>query len=124
LLRSTDVLAGASRVRPAACPCTLRTVESSTDHGSCLNKNCWNTSAQEYHMQRYKNLSGESGVIAYDIGDRSITIRFTGGDRYLYTDQSAGAENIAEMQRLATLGSGLSTFISQVVKERYERKLD
>jgi hypothetical protein len=75
-------------------------------------------------MQRYKNLSGESGVLAYEIGDRSITIRFSGGDRYLYTDQSAGAENIAEMQRLATLGSGLSTFISQVVRERYARKLD
>ena len=32
-------------------------------------------------MQRYKNLSGESGVLAYEIGARSITIRFTGGDR-------------------------------------------
>jgi hypothetical protein len=75
-------------------------------------------------MQRYKNLSGESGVLAYEIGDRSITIRFSDGDRYLYTDQSAGAENIAEMQRLATLGSGLSTFISQVIRERYARRLD
>ncbi|MFC5511442.1 hypothetical protein ACFPOU_09940 [Massilia jejuensis] len=75
-------------------------------------------------MQRYKNLSGESGVLAYEIGDRSIAVRFTGGERYLYTDGSAGADNIAEMQRLATLGSGLSTFISQVVKDRYERKLD
>jgi len=75
-------------------------------------------------MQRYKNLSGESGVLAYEIGARSITIRFAGGERYLYTDASAGADNIAEMQRLATLGTGLSTFISQVVKDRYERKLD
>lgn len=75
-------------------------------------------------MQRYKNLSGESGVVAYEIGERAITIRFTGGERYLYTDQSAGAGNITEMQRLATLGSGLSTYISQVVKERYARKLD
>lgn len=75
-------------------------------------------------MERYKNLSGASGVQAYDIGDQSITVRFNTGERYLYTDQSAGADNIAEMQRLATLGSGLSTFISQVVKERYERKLD
>jgi hypothetical protein len=75
-------------------------------------------------MPRYKNLSGESGVLAYEIGDRSITVRFTGGDRYLYTDGSAGAENIAEMQRLATLGTGLSTFISQVIRDRYERKLD
>jgi len=75
-------------------------------------------------MQRYKNLSGESGVVAYEIGDREITVRFNGGERYLYTDQSAGADNITEMQRLATLGSGLSTYISQVVKERYARKLD
>ena len=75
-------------------------------------------------MERYKNLSGASGVQAYEIGDQSITVRFSTGERYLYTDQSAGAENIAEMQRLATLGSGLSTFISQVVKDRYERKLD
>jgi len=82
------------------------------------------TIARENAMQRYKNLSGESGVLAYEIGDRSITVRFTGGDRYLYTDQSTGADNIAEMQRLATLGSGLSTFISQVVKDRYDHKLD
>lgn len=75
-------------------------------------------------MQRYKNLSGESGVLAYEIGVRSITVRFAGGARYLYTNQSAGADNIAEMQRLATLGTGLSTFISQVIRDRYERKLD
>ena len=82
------------------------------------------TIAQGNAMQRYKNLSGESGVLAYEIGDRAITVRFSGGDRYLYTDQSAGADNIAEMQRLATLGSGLSTYISQVVKDRYACKLD
>ncbi len=82
------------------------------------------TQARENGMQHYKNLSGESGVLAYEIGDRDITIRFSGGERYLYTDQSAGADNITEMQRLATLGSGLSTYISQVVKERYARKLD
>ena len=75
------------------------------------------TIAREKAMQRYKKLSGESGVLAYEIGDRSITVPFTGGERYLYTDQSAGADNIAEMQRLAT-------FTSQVVKKRYARKLD
>ncbi|HAV36845.1 MAG TPA: hypothetical protein DCX52_10895 [Massilia sp.] len=75
-------------------------------------------------MQRYKNRSGESGVVAYDIAERSITVEFRDGDRYLYTDQSAGADNITEMQRLATLGSGLSTYISQVVRDRYARKLN
>ena len=75
-------------------------------------------------MHRYKNISGESGVVAYDIGRRSITVEFNSGDRYLYTDDSAGADHITEMQRLATLGSGLSTYISQIVRERYERKLN
>jgi hypothetical protein len=74
-------------------------------------------------MQRYKNLGGESGVVAYDIGTGSITIKFTGGDRYLYTEDSAGASNIAEMQRLAILGRGLCSFISRVIRNRYARKL-
>lgn len=77
-------------------------------------------------MHRYKNISGESGVVAYDIGRRSITVEFRSGERYLYTDDSAGAgaDNITEMQRLATLGSGLSTYISQIVRERYAQKLN
>jgi hypothetical protein len=75
-------------------------------------------------MQRYKNRGGDSGVVAYAIDTGSITVQFRGGDRYLYTDASAGAENIAQMQRLARLGRGLCSYISQVVKNRYERKLD
>ena len=73
-------------------------------------------------MQRYKNDSGESGVVAYDIGTGSIIVEFAGGERYLYTEQSAGAPNIARMQRLALAGRGLCTFISQVVRDGYARK--
>jgi hypothetical protein len=75
-------------------------------------------------MQRYKNRSGDSGVVAYDIDAGSITILFRGGDRYLYTIESAGAANIAEMQRLANAGRGLCSFISRVIRDRYARKLD
>ncbi|WP_020651941.1 hypothetical protein [Massilia niastensis] len=75
-------------------------------------------------MHRYNNESGESGVVAYDIGRDSITIEFAGGDRYLYTDRSAGAENIAIMRELAEDGRGLSTFISQHIRQRYARKLN
>jgi hypothetical protein len=74
-------------------------------------------------MQRYKNRSGESGVVAYDIGVGSITVQFS-GDRYLYTEDSAGPANIAQMQRLAQTGRGLSTFISQTIRNRYARKLN
>ena len=74
-------------------------------------------------MQRYKNISGESGVVAYQIGLGSIVVKFTGGDSYLYTKKSAGAANVTQMQKLAQEGSGLSTFISQNVHDRYETKL-
>jgi hypothetical protein len=73
-------------------------------------------------MQRYKNVSRESGVVAYEIGRGSITVKFVGGEIYIYTDESAGAENVARMQRLAEDGAGLSTFISQHVHDRYARK--
>jgi hypothetical protein len=75
-------------------------------------------------MQRYRNLSGESGVVAYEIGENSITIAFQQGERYLYTERSTGAENIAKMQELARAGRGLATFVSQHVKTGYARKLD
>lgn len=75
-------------------------------------------------MQRYRNRSGESGVVAYDIDAGSITIEFRNGERYLYTEDSAGAANIAHMQELAEAGSGLSSFISQHVHDRYARKLN
>lgn len=69
-------------------------------------------------MPRYRNLSGESGVVAYEIGEGAITVAFRGGERYLYTARSAGAENIAKMQELARAGRGLATFVSQHVKDR------
>jgi hypothetical protein len=78
----------------------------------------------EVPMHRYRNTSGESGVIAYDIDKDSITIQFSGGERYLYTERSAGAENIAKMQELAREGRGLSTFVSQHIRSRYARKLN
>lgn len=74
-------------------------------------------------MQRYANRSGESGVVAYQIDADSITVEFAGGDLYLYTAASTGAANIAQMHSLAKSGQGLSTFISQHVRQNYARKL-
>jgi len=74
-------------------------------------------------MEHYKNLGGDSGVVAYEIGPGSITVQFKDGSAYFYTDQSAGAASIAEMQRLAKAGQGLNSFINRVVKKGYARKL-
>jgi hypothetical protein len=75
-------------------------------------------------MQRYGNQSRESGVVAYDIDAGRIVVQFRNGDRYLYTEDSAGAANIATMQELARAGRGLSSFISQHVHDRYARKMN
>jgi hypothetical protein len=75
-------------------------------------------------MQRYRNLGGESGVVAYDIDAGQIIVQFRNGERYLYTEDSAGAANVARMQALAKAGRGLSSFISQHVHDRYERKVN
>ena len=75
-------------------------------------------------MQRYKNTGGESGVVSYDIDAGQIIVQFKNGERYLYTEDSAGAANVATMQALAQAGHGLSSFISQHVHDRYARKIN
>ncbi|MTW11757.1 hypothetical protein GM658_14215 [Pseudoduganella eburnea] len=73
-------------------------------------------------MEKYKNLSGNSGVTFYEMSRDAITVQFNDGWKYLYTAQSAGGENVGKMHRLATAGRGLGTFISQTVREKYARK--
>jgi hypothetical protein len=74
-------------------------------------------------MERYKNRGGESGVVAYDIDAGQIVVEFRDGKRYLYTEDSAGAANIAQMQALARAGHGLASFINQHVRDRYARRV-
>jgi hypothetical protein len=76
------------------------------------------------NMQRYKNQSGDSGVVAYDIDDGRIVVQFKSGERYLYTEDSAGAANVAQMQALARAGHGLGSFIGRHVYDRYARKIN
>ncbi|RYF13677.1 MAG: hypothetical protein EOO30_20585 [Comamonadaceae bacterium] len=64
-------------------------------------------------MKRYRNLSGKSGVIAYEDAPGRIVVVFRDGERYTYTDETAGAGQIALMQALARAGRGLSTFIAR-----------
>ena len=73
-------------------------------------------------MQRYRNLDGDSGVLAYEIGDDMVAVKFRNGEVYEYTRASAGRANLERMKLLARAGRGLSTFISQNVHERYARK--
>ena len=74
-------------------------------------------------MKKYKNLSGNSGVAAYENAKDAVTIRFTTSSVYIYTNQSAGSGNIRQMKLLALAGKGLGTFIDTNVKERFARKI-
>lgn len=73
-------------------------------------------------MDHYKNLSGDSGVLAYEISPGTIIVQFNNGWKYEYTDHSAGTTAIATMHRLARAGRGLSGFISANVRDAYARK--
>jgi len=73
-------------------------------------------------MQRYANLSGNSGVVAYRIDGDSITVKFAEGWQYLYTYESAGADNVEHMKKLAASGHGLSAFISAAVRDKFAKK--
>ena len=74
-------------------------------------------------MKKYLNLTGNSGVTAYQSGRGFIKVIF-GETEYRYTLASAGKEAINTMKKLAAAGRGLSTYISRHVKERYETKRD
>ena len=73
-------------------------------------------------MQRYKNLGGDSGVTAYELGAGNIVVQFKDGWKYEYTDQSAGSGAIATMHHLAAVGQGLNSFISTTVRMAYSQK--
>lgn len=75
-------------------------------------------------MTPYRNLSGDSNVVAYESTEDSIHVVFKNGTNrnYLYNSARPGAVLVVEMKRLAALGRGLNTYISSVVKSSYARK--
>ncbi len=74
-------------------------------------------------MKKYKDITGNSGVTAYAIDSKSISVEFNHEAIYLYSYASAGKKTIEKMKRLATDGKGLSTYISQAVKDKFEKQL-
>jgi Holliday junction resolvase-like predicted endonuclease len=74
-------------------------------------------------MRPYRNLSGHSGVVAYEIGVDFIEVKFRSGPPYRYTYEGVGREKVEWMKALAVAGMGLATFINQhpEVKSGYER---
>ena len=74
-------------------------------------------------MEPYANKSGKSGIAAYENGADYILVKFISGETYRYTYRSAGKRAIEAMKQFASAGKGLSTFISQTIKQQYENRL-
>jgi hypothetical protein len=70
---------------------------------------------KEKAMQSYENVGGTSAIVAFEIGDDSITVTFVDGSLYLFTYQSAGSANVEQMKKYANFGHGLHGFISRFV---------
>jgi hypothetical protein len=68
--------------------------------------------------------TGTSAVESFEIGDRSIKVRFTQGGTYLYDQTKPGRLHVAQMIALARAGAGLATYINQQVRGNYARKID
>jgi hypothetical protein len=75
-------------------------------------------------MQTYENVGGASAVAAFEIGEDSITVRFTDGSLYLFTYRTAGCTNVEQMKKYAAFGHGLHGFINRFVGMYSGEKLD
>lgn len=73
-------------------------------------------------MQKYSHDGHETGVVSYSFGKNSINVLFKEGWYYLYDDQKPGADHVKNMKALAVKGIGLSTYISQHIRDNYHSK--
>lgn len=74
-------------------------------------------------MQRYKALSGDAGIVAYEIEDDAIILEFNDGRQYVYSYARPGMEHVEQMKVLAAEGKGLTTYVNQQVRENYDAQL-
>ena len=75
-------------------------------------------------MMPYRNYSGSSNIISYQIFEDSLHVVFRSGRyrNYLYTYLRTGRNAVEHMKNLAEQGSGLNSYISSTVRSNYARK--
>ncbi|RYY89978.1 MAG: hypothetical protein EOO15_04480 [Chitinophagaceae bacterium] len=75
-------------------------------------------------MNNYLNVGRKSGVRAYQVGVDYIDVMFSDRSLYRYDYSVAGMAHVQEMKRLASLGSGLNSYINRFVKFKYTARLN
>lgn len=75
-------------------------------------------------MTSYRNLGGNSNVVAYEANEDSIQVVFKSGTcrNYLYNSVRPGKAVVERMKLLAAQGQGLNSYISSVVKDHFANK--
>lgn len=74
-------------------------------------------------MKTYKNLSGDSGVVAYEVGEKYIKIKFDGETGiYTFNYKRPGRALVEQMKAMALKGQGLGTFITEKVGANFDSK--
>ncbi|WP_391488707.1 hypothetical protein [Leclercia tamurae] len=74
-------------------------------------------------METYQNRGGDSGIVAFEIGEESITIQFRDNSLYLYNSIRPGNITVDYMKRLARNGEGLNSYISRTVRKNFFQRL-
>lgn len=72
-------------------------------------------------MERYKNVSRNSGVTSFEIHSDHIDVLFK-DTLYTYDYSITGKKHVEKMKELAIKGKGLSTYITQNVREKFAAK--
>ncbi len=73
-------------------------------------------------MTLYKDIDGDSGVLAYEYGVDFIDVQFKRSSKtYRYSYQSAGSKNVETMKILAKSGDGLNAYINKNAKFMFEK---
>lgn len=75
-------------------------------------------------MAPYRNLNGNSNVVAYEITEDSIIVVFRSGTHrnYRYNHISPGKAAVDRMKALAVQGHGLNSYISATIKNNFAEK--
>lgn len=73
-------------------------------------------------MEKYKNLSGDSPIVEFEIGTDSISIKFKDGWIYIFNGVRPGALQVEKLKSLAAAGKGLSGYLSSNVGKNFFSK--
>ncbi len=72
-------------------------------------------------MKEYNNISGQSDIEAFEVGDDFITIRLSKSEKeFTYTYANTGEKKVEKMKALALRGSGLWRYIITNAKKVHD----